>query len=299
MKRGIRVNKILKKLLILIIIVVNSIVIITACYTPSVKTTALITDNTSNTLEAIKKKGVLTIGSPNDKPFAYIDPATNNITGIDAEIVTEAAKRLGINKIEIKIIPFGYLLSELNTNTNVDIIASGLYVTDERKKEVSFTNVLYKEPEAIIALSSSNFNSKEDLKNAIVGSVRGTIFEQLPTKWKQEGLIKDTRTYQSQSELLLAISIGESDAGIIDSATAYYILPRYKKLSFTMLSSYKPEFPGFVAAAVRKNDTAFLDAINKKIDEMKEDGTLLKILKKYDLNENNFVSVEDGRNLSK
>ena len=49
-----------------------------------------------------------------------------------------------------------------------------------------------------------------------------------------------------------------------------------------------------VAAAVRKNDTTLADAVNKKIDEMKEDRTLIEILKKYGLNENNFVSVKDG-----
>ena len=77
-------------------------------------------------------------------------------------------------------------------------------------------------------------------------------------------------------------------------SSASYILSRYKNLNFKILTPYKPELPGIVAAAVRKSDTSFADAINKKIDEMKEDGTLIEILKKYGLNESNFVSVKDG-----
>lgn len=101
------------------------------------------------------------------------------------------------------------------------------------------------------------------------------------------------RIYQSQPELLLGVATNEIDAAVLDSATVAYILPRYKNIPFTTLSSYKPELPGLVAGALRREDYALADAINAKVDEMKEDGTLLEILKKYLLNENNFVPIEE------
>ncbi|MNI75642.1 Bacterial extracellular solute-binding protein, family 3 [compost metagenome] len=50
-----------------------------------------------------------------------------------------------------------------------------------------------------------------------------------------------------------------------------------------------------VAAAVRKDDTSLADAVNEKLDEMKEDGTVLKLLEKYGMNKDYFVSIEDGK----
>lgn len=284
-------NKICKKILILIVIVINFTVIICEWNTKVSKTTTSNNTNIQDRLEAIKEKGILTVASSNDKPFAFIDPKTNTFIGIDAEILTEASRRLGINKVEMKLVPFKYLFTELNNDNSIDILANGLYITDERKKEVLFTTPLYKEPEAILTLQSSNLNSKEDLKNAIVGVQNGTVFLELAQKWQREGLINELRIYQSQSDLILAIAINEINAGITDSATAAYIVQRYKSISLKMLTPYTPELSGIVAAAIRKTDTTLADAINKKIDEMKEDGTLLKILKKYGLNENNFISV--------
>ncbi|BCZ45403.1 basic amino acid ABC transporter substrate-binding protein [Clostridium gelidum] len=288
-------KKICEKLLVLIIVAANCIGIMAGCGA-SISSITTISGNPAvkDRLEQIKEKGVLTVASADNKPFGYIDPQTNQFTGIDADIITEIARRLGIDKVEMKLVPFKYLLNELNSDNDIDIIASGLYVTEERKKEVLFTNVWYKEPEAIVTLKASEFNFKEDLKNAVVGAESGTVFVELIQKWKNDGSVKDVRIYQSQPDLILAVATNEIDASILDSASASYLVSRYKNLNFKIFTPYKPELPGIVAAAVKKSDTSFADAINKKIDEMKEDGTLIEILKKHGLNESNFVSVKDG-----
>ena len=287
------------KLLASIMVVVNCIGIMAGCGANISRTTIANNPTVKDKLEQIKEKGVLTVASADNKPFAYIDPQTNQFTGIDADIVTEIARRLGINKVEMKLVPFKYILEDLNTSNDIDVIATGLYVTEERKKEVLFTNIFYKEPEAIVTLKSSKINSKEDLKNAIVGAESGTVFANLVEEWKKDGLVKEIRIYLSQPDLILSLANNEIDASILDSASAAYLVSKYKNLNFKIFTPYKPELSGIVAGAVRKSDIAFADEINKKIDEMKEDGTLIEILKKYGLNESNFVSVKDGHISSK
>ena len=287
-------QKMRKKLLVLIIIVVNFIGIMVSFGAGVSNAQTSSTESTKDRLQAIKEKGVLTVASANDKPFAYIDPQTNKFTGIDAEIITEVARRLGIDKVEMKYVPFENLLTELNKNNDIDIAADGLYVTDERKKEVLFTNVWYKEPEVIITPKVTKFNFKEDLKDAVVGAQNKTVFLDLAQKWEKEGLVKKVKILESQSELILAVANGEVDAGITDSLAASYILSKDKNLNLKIVTPYKPEIPGMVAAAVKKTDATFADEVNKKIDEMKEDRTLIGILKKYGMNESNFVSVKDG-----
>ena len=89
-----------KKLLVLIIIVINCIGIMISFGAGISNAETSSNVNTKDRLEKIKEKGVLTIASSNDIPFAYIDPKSNKFKGIDAEIITEVAKRLKINKVE-------------------------------------------------------------------------------------------------------------------------------------------------------------------------------------------------------
>jgi ABC-type amino acid transport/signal transduction systems, periplasmic component/domain len=281
--------KIHKKLLIFIMLSMNIIQLIFCG--------ANISNNkvSKDRLEIVKEKGVLVVASSNDIPFAYIDPKTKEFTGIDAEIIREAAKRLGINKVEIKQIPFNDLLKQLNTDDSIDIVADGMYITDERKKEALFTNILYKESEAIITPKVSKIVFKEDLKNAVVGAQLGTAFLDLAQKWKTEGIVKDVVSFKNQNDLLSAVSTKKIDAAITDSIFASYMIFR-NNLYLRVLppTDYTPESPGKIAAAVRKNDITLVKAINEKIDEMKYDKTIPEILEKYGLNSNYFVSVTDG-----
>ena len=281
--------KINKKLLVFIILLINIIqLIFCSANIPNIKMS-------KDRLESIKEKGVLVVASSNDIPFAYIDPKTKEFTGIDAEIIREAAKRLGINKVEMKQIPFSDLLKQLNTDDSIDIVADGMYVTDERKKEALFTNILYKESEAIITPKVSKIVFKEDFKNAVVGAQIGTAFLDLAKKWKAEGIVKDVVSFKNQNDLLSAVSTKKIDAAITDSVFASYMISQ-NNLYLKVLppTDYTPESPGKIAAAVRKNDVTLAKALNEKIDEMKDDKTILEILEKYSLNSNYFVSVKDG-----
>ncbi|WP_026888197.1 substrate-binding periplasmic protein [Clostridium beijerinckii] len=289
-------KKLGKKLLVVIMVMMSCIGFMTGCGSGNSSTTSTSSSNdkSKDTLAAAKEKGVLTVASSNDAPFAFMDAKTNEFTGIDAEIITEVAKRLGINKVEMKQIPFENLLVELNNNT-VDMVTDGMYVKDERKKLALFTNIWYKEGEAIVIPKDSKIASKDDLKNATLGGQKGTAFLETAQKWQQDGSVKDVKVFGSQSELMLAVNTGKVDACITDGMVAGYTLSQDSSLNLKILSPYKAETSGMIAAAVRKNDKALADAVNEQIDEMKKDGTILKLLKKYGMNEDYFVSVEDGK----
>lgn len=289
------------KLLIPFIILFNFIDLIGYSTTNCNNTQAWINENPTNItdrLETIRKKGVLTVASSNDVPFAYIDPKTNEFTGIDADIIKEAARRLGISKVEMKQVPFDQLLTQLNADDDIDMITDAMYVTEERKKLALFSNIWYKESETIITPKVSKINFKEDLKDATVGigALRGTVYVDLAGKWKQEGVVKNVVIFNNQDLLLSQVNEGKIDAAITDGIVAAYLIKQSPNLYLNLSSvkEYTPEAPGRIAAAVRKSDVKFLNALNKVIDEMKEDLTISKILRNYGLDENYFVSVKDG-----
>lgn len=281
-------KKILKKLLILIIIV-NFLGIVFEFTT--IRDINIITNATieKDRLEIIKEKGVITVASPlMDISYFYLDPNTNKITGIEADIITELAKRLGINKIETKNTPFSNLLEKLNTDDNIDIASGGMFITSERENLAAFTQPLYKASDAVVVPTFSNIHFKNDLKNAVVGVEKGTVYENLARKWKTDNLIKDIIIFENTSELLNAINSQNIDAGLVDSVIVKYSLLK-DKIPLRILQDYTPELNGNIAIAVRKNDTTLLNALNEKINEIKGDGTLYAILVQNGLDRNNMV----------
>jgi polar amino acid transport system substrate-binding protein len=237
-------------------------------------------------LQAIKEKGVLTLGSSNDKPYAYIDPDTNKISGIDGEIITEVAKRLGINNVQLKEVPFPNLLNELNSDDTIDIISDGIYITDDRQKQALFTNPFYNSTEVIITTKVSRINFKEDLVNAVVGVPKGTLSFKLAKTWQEKGLIKEIQIFETKSELIDSVNTGKVDAGINDNISVVYEIPHEKTLYLKVINPYSLEIYGLIGAAVRKSDSSLLHAVNQKLYEMKRDNTIKNILQEYGLGDN-------------
>jgi len=286
---------IFKKTFLLSIIIINIIGIFSIVPTKATNTYTIRNTKKKDRLELIRERGVLWVCSSNDIPISFTDPKTNEFSGIDADILKEVAKRIGINKVEIKsVTPFSNLIDCLNTNADIDIIANGMYVTEDRKKEVLFTNIWYKESEAVLIPKVSRINSKEDLKNEVIGALEGTSFLELAENWKKDNLVKDVVIYNDQNTLLCAVNEGKINAAITDSIVSTYLLSKDSKLYLKILSPYEPETLGKIAAAVRKSDISLAKAINKEIDNMKKDKTLMEILDKYGLDESYFVPIKES-----
>lgn len=285
-------RKISHKLLMLIVIInFVGMTLESAVIVDNSKTIAINNIEEKNTLEAMKEKEIITVVSPlNDCTYFYLDSKTNKIRGIDADIIKEITKRLGINDIEMKVSPFSDLLEKLNTDDNIDIAAGGIYITPKREEAAAFTQPLYKGSEAIVVPTFSTINFTSDLKNSAVGVVKGTVFESLAGKWKENKLIKDIVIFETSASLLNAVNSNEVEAGIVDSVIFKYSLSKDKNLLLRMLQDYKPQVSGFVGIAVRKNDTELLQALNEKISEMKADGSLYAILVDDGLDKDNMIS---------
>lgn len=242
-------------------------------------------------LERIKKKGVLTISSSNNPPYSFINSNTGELTGIDGDIITEVAKRLGINKVQMKYVPFDKLFTEIQQDDEIDMIVDATYITDERKKFVSFTNPWYKDYDIFVVPKFSKLQFKEDLKNEVIGVQSGTVDVSFAEKLKQEGRIKDFVLFPSQQELLSAINSGKIPAGISDAINFPYLLQQNKTLLLRELyeDPAKPDIPGETAAGIRHEDTNLLNAVNEKVDGLKRDKTFSEILKKYGVNDSFII----------
>jgi ABC-type amino acid transport/signal transduction systems, periplasmic component/domain len=279
----------MKKIFTLAVII--GLIIISGYSTCSSKFTLINTTSRKDRLELIKEKGVLTFASSNDPPFAYINPQTEKISGVDADIIAEIAKRLGINKIEMKEVQFSELLEKLITDDSIDAAANAIYITPEREEIVAFTQPLYKTTEVVVVPKASKINFKEDLKDAVVGVKKGTKFVDLVEAWKKNNLIKDVAIFDKNSEVLNAVNSGKIDAAVADSAIVSYALSN-NNFYLRTLRDYTPELHEIAGIAVKKSDITLLNALNDAINAMKADDTLHAILIENGLDKSYLIEGE-------
>lgn len=278
----------MKKIVSLFIFVSMLFVILAGCGSSSKTNSSSTSAEKKDTLAAAKEKGVLVVGSSNDAPFSYIDKDTKEFSGIDADIIKEAAKRIGIPKVEMKEVKFENLLLELNNN-NIDLVSDGMYIKPEREKTAQFTDIWYKEGEALVVPKSSSIKGIDDLKGKVVGAQKGVTFLELAQKLQKDGKIGKVEIFGSSAELLLAANTGKIDATLTDGVVAAYSIQKDPTMNLKIVSPYQSQASGNIAAAARKQDKTLVDAINQQIKDMKKDGFILNTLKKYGLNEDYYV----------
>ncbi|RJF72630.1 amino acid ABC transporter substrate-binding protein [Deinococcus cavernae] len=103
----------------------------------------------ATTVAEVKKKGVLVLGTdPTFTPFEF-KGADGQIQGFDIDIARAVAKDLGV-KLEIRAVGFGALMPQSVTSGRVDMAVSGITITAERAKIVSFSAPYYRSAQVFI-----------------------------------------------------------------------------------------------------------------------------------------------------
>ena len=251
-------------------------------------------DGESALLKEIKERGYINIATSNDAPFCYYDVDTNELKGLDVDILKEICNRLGIPEVRAQVTDFSNMLLELN-NKNVDMVADAMYIKDERLEVALFTDVWYTESEAVTVKEDSPITTKEDLKDAVMGAQTGAAMYEMAQKWKDEGKIKDLVGYENQATLMTAVNTGKVDAVVTDGILSAYAIEQDSNLKLRLLTPYEAEAVGRIGAAIRFEDKEFLEEVNGALNSMKEDGTLMDILASYGLNDDYFIGVEEGK----
>jgi ABC-type amino acid transport/signal transduction systems, periplasmic component/domain len=252
---------------------------------PSAETSS---DGASPFLQQLRKAGVLKVGSSGDSPFAYVDQKTGSFDGVDAEIIKEVAKRLGIQKVEMELIPFSELILNLN-NGNIDIIADCMYTRADRGEKVYFGDIWYTQGGGLLASQKSTINGQTtfDAKTTRVGYTEGTAWQYVVQGWQKDGLIKEAVATGDQSESIVALQYGKIDAFLTDSTVVESLFANSPDTlkGLKLCTEYKdvPETIGRIAPAVSFDHIAFMKEVNTVMIALRDEGFIDGVFKKYGL----------------
>lgn len=204
-------------------------------------------------------------------PYEFKDDS-GNIVGIDAEVAKLIADKLGM-ELEIKDMDFDGIIAAVQGGS-IDIGMAGMTVTDERKKSVDFSDTYAKGIQVIIVNEDSTIKSADDLKNKKIGVQASTTGDIYATDDFGESNIK---RYKTGAAAVAALTSKVVDAVIIDNEPAKEFVNANKGTKILEASYADEDY----AIAVSKDKKDLLEKINKALNELKDDGSVQKIVDKY------------------
>ena len=222
-------------------------------------------------------------------PQEFFD-AKGNPIGSDIEIGQGIAARLGLTP-EVENSVFDTIILAL-TGGKCDIIISAQNITTDRVKQVDMIPYFQAGQSFVVAKGNpKNITTQMDLCGKTVAAESGTTevdYLQGTGDYKGQGLSAactkagkpaiSIKTFQKDSDALLALQSGSVDSYFADSPVAgYYTVQHPDQFQLSGLTLGV----ALEGISVAKTNTGLRDAVQKALVSMINDGSYLAILKKY------------------
>ena len=221
-----------------------------------------------------KNDKVLVIGTNAEFPPFEFMTDKGEPDGFDMALIKEAAKIAGI-EVKIENMEFKSLIAAMETG-KIDIIASGMTITDERKAQLDFTDSYYTAVQKIVLRKGDEaIKGVDDLKNKKIGVQEGTTGDFIATD-DIEGTTVER--YKKGVDAVMDLKNNRIDCVLIDKNPAEEYVKVNSDSIYTIDSGCDPESYGF---AVKKGNTELLTKLNDALKELKENGKYDEFVKEY------------------
>lgn len=196
--------------------------------------------------------------------------------GIDVEIATEIAKKLGL-ELEILDMDFDAALLAVNEGKS-DIVMAGVTVNEDRQVVMDFTDS-YATGEQVVIVKEGSDVTMDNLGEKMIGAQRGTTGYIYASDTPENGGYGEDHVtaYDNGATAVQALLNGQVDCVIIDNAPA----KEYVKANTGLTILEGTWVTENYAIGCDKGNTALVEAINKVLAELTADGTIQKIVDKY------------------
>lgn len=215
----------------------------------------------------------------------YVAFMNGKYVGFDIEMVQNFAVQKGYN-LEIVPMEFASLIAALSAG-KVNMIADGIGITEERSKQIDFSDCYVEGKTAVIALkenlagdnpsttdNGSKLKSVADLKNKKIGVLLGGIHDDYARKtWPRATVMQ----YKSQSDLILAVKTGKVDAAFYTHESLLEMLRSDKDLAFLGQNLFR--IP--IAMGFNQNNDELREQFNEFLKQSKANGVFDDMVKRW------------------
>ena len=225
-------------------------------------------------------------------PYGFIGD-DGNLTGFDIDLATEVAARNGWN-LELEAIDWDAKDALLNQGT-INCIWNGCTM-EGREADYAFSKPYMHNEQVVVVKKDSGINSLDDLADKnVMTQVDSAALDVLEGDQKD---LADTfaggkaQTIGDYNNAFMQLESGAVDAVACDLSIADYQMAA-KPDMFVKLEPLSTE--NYAVGFAKDGDAAMIDAVNKTLKEMYDDGTIAKLCEKwgeYGISIDNWVLVD-------
>lgn len=221
--------------------------------------------------------GSLKVGLSADYPPLHFQE-NGKVHGIEADNVRTVSEILS-RRMEIVVLPFDQLMPALESG-KIDVIMSGLSVTAERSQRVLFSDPYLRVGQMAI-MHKSKVGSysqpwavyREGVRIGVEPGTTGAAFAERELKGAA------VRSYPNPVAAFDGLRKDEIDLYIHDAPTSWQLANSPE--NDDLISLYAPLTEEMLAWAVRRDDTALAQDLNRALALMKTNGSLQYILNRW------------------
>jgi len=223
-------------------------------------------------LAYVTNKGVLVVGITDFAPMDYKDESGEWI-GFDADMAKGFAEKLGVD-VEFVEIDWDNKILELDGKT-IDCVWNGMTLTDEVKTAMDCSNAYCNNAQVVIvpAEKAADYQTVESLEGLAFAVEAGSAGEKEVT-----ALGLECTPVKAQSDALMEVAAGTSDAAVIDSLMAAAMVGEgtgYADLTYTVGLNSEEYGVGF------RKGSDLVAELNAYFAESYENGTMQECADTY------------------
>lgn len=224
-------------------------------------------------LKKIASTKTLTVGTDATfKPFEYKNG--DEFVGFDIDLIREVAKELGADKVEFIDTEFKGLIPGLQAK-KFDLIVSAMYITEERRQTIDFSDTYFPGGLSIMVLKDNDaITGIEDLRGKKVSVQIGTkSVKFLEEKYPDIQLVQ----VEKNTEMFLELETNK----VVAVVTGLPAAMTYIKESGTtkvLPDTLTEEYYGYGA---RKENAELTKAVNEALVRVKDSGEYDLLVKKW------------------
>ncbi len=223
----------------------------------------------------------LIIGTEGANPPMNYQLADGSLAGFEVEIAKALCDQMKA-QCEIVAQDWDGAIPAIQSG-KFDAFIASMSITEERKKQVDFSNKYFNPPPGMVALKDSDIKgvTKDDLAGKTVGVQGSTTHANYAEAYFTDSTVK---AYPTSQEFKLDLVNGRLDAINDDSVTLAEWLKTPEGACCKMIGTYPPvaQYHGAgVGAAIKKGRPELVSKFNEAIKEIRINGKYKEINDKY------------------
>lgn len=218
---------------------------------------------------------LIVASDPTWPPLEFLDDS-RQVIGYDVDMIKAVAREAGM-EAEVRNIAWDGIFAGVAAG-KYDIVASGITITEERKRAFLFTKPYYDVQQIIVVKKGETVKSFEELRGRKVGGQIGTtgIFVA-----RKSGVDMKISEYDDVGLAMQDLINGRLDAAICDSPVALYYANKKEGFSDHLAIGFRTNATEAFGFVVRKGRQDLVDKLNKGIDAVRAKGIEAELIKKW------------------